>query len=444
MRDLSATNLTANSKSLERPPLLKLVLTKTSQTTRTYDISSSTNRIINLSHIEQEHSQIAHVAIQSDATLAALSLEGYTATLSYGYNDGTAGDEYSAVAPLEVMAQASNTVLSGRQARIITYFICAGVFDLMSAEMAQARYSQEDDDTKTIKDLLTAIAEATLAPFTHCKAYTITFDSEDSLIDTYIPADYFYVAAGESRLSAFTKLIKKAKCRARIENTAGVATIHVFNPTVSGTTYDYEYNDTVTNHNFFEKGVRKRLVLPNYVTVQSHPSHAAANQYSGYATDADSYAALGRYVRSEPYYIRATSNAQCTAIAAAILQNKQVESERGHGFAPMNCGQEVMDYIKITDSIAADTRTGNIGYILRQYTPGKKFSMEFRFGKLAGELPFMSMVDPTTGGISFEALMALEQAMQERLEAAVVMLLSIDTVPKWHVTKELRIPEAYN
>lgn len=424
---------------MQRPPLLKLAMTKTGQTTQTYDISSTSNRLLGVTHIEQEYSQIANVAVISDATLAALALEGYTATISYGYNDGTQGDEYSAAAPLEVVAQASTTNLTGKQVQLITYFTCAGVFDLISAEKAQAKYSQEDDDTKTVKTLLTNVAEATLAPFTNCKVYTITFDSEDSLIDTYIPADYFYVAVGESRLSAFTKLLKRTKCRARIEANGA---IHVFNPTVSGTTYDYEYNDAVTNHNFFEKGVRKRLVLPNYIVVQSHPSHAT--QYSGFATDADSYAALGRYIRSEPYYIRATSNAQCTSIAEAIIQNKQVESERGHGFAPMNCGQEVIDYINITDSIAADTRTGNIGYILRQYTPGRKFSMEFRFGKLAGELPFMSMVDPATGGITAEALMALEQAMQDRLEAAVEMLLSIDTVPKWHVTKELRIPEAYS
>ena len=336
---------------------------------------------------------------------------------------------------------AGSTITKLVEGSLVTSFNLAGVFDMMSADKAQSSLNLEDDDTDTVKDLLTAIAEATLAPFSHCKSYTITFDSgyDDGIINDYEPADYFYVAAGESRLSAFRKLIRTTKCKAIIKADGA---IHVFNPTVSGTSYDYEFNDAVTNHNFFEKGVRKRLVLPNYVTVQSHPDHE--NQYSGYATDADSYAALGRYIRSRPYYIRATSDAQCTAIATAILQHIQVASERGHGFAPMNCGQEVMDYVKITDSVASDTRTGNIGYIARRYSPSKQFSMEFRFGKIEAEMPFMQGVGEAEPFVTWEAWNQLVAYIDEKDNDLLRFILEMNTVPRWHVTKELRIPEAYN
>ena len=89
MSTLSDT-LTASSKSplcFTRPPLLKLVLEKAGQTTRTFNLST-TNMLINVDHVEQEWSQIGHVAVQADSTLAALDLSGYQGVLSYGYNTG--------------------------------------------------------------------------------------------------------------------------------------------------------------------------------------------------------------------------------------------------------------------------------------------------------------------------------------------------------------------
>jgi len=209
------------------PPRLKVAFTKSGQATKTYDISSTTNPIVSLDHVEQEWSQIAHIAILSDTTLIALDLEGYTATISYGYYDATNGDEYSACAPLEVIAQKSDTILDEGGVRVTSYFTCAGIFDMMGTDKASEAYTQESTDTNTVKDLLAAIAEATLTPFTHCLAYTINFDAEDSIIDTYIPADMFQIGAGESRLSVFRKLIYTTNCKARIENDGQ---IHIFVP----------------------------------------------------------------------------------------------------------------------------------------------------------------------------------------------------------------------
>ncbi len=301
----------------------------------------------------------------------------------------------------------------------------------MQADKASKKYGLEDDDVRTVKDLLIEIARATLPPFDHCKLYDTEFDSEDSLIDSYKPADYFYVSAGEDRLSAYRKLLKTTKCKARIE---ADGKIHIFNPTVSGTTYDYEFNDAVTNHNFFEKGVRERLVIPNRQFVSSAPSHTT--QFTGNAVDAASFAALGRYIDSRPTYIRAASNAQCTAIATAMLQHLQVDAEKGHGFAPMNCGQEVVDYIKITDSVASDTRVGNIGYLQRRYTPGKRFDQEFRFGALADAMELA--IGVTEGELSGAS--ALQIAL-DTIQAIEAEKMREYVLQKLWVTKRLRIPE---
>lgn len=407
-------------------------------TTKTYGVAT-TNRLLDLRYRESEWSQTAQVVVDNrDGNLTALTLEGYTATISFGYNTSE-GDEYKAKPPLTVIAQKADSL----QGEAITAFSCAGVFNMMGEDKASAAYIPDTSDTKTVKDLLDAIAGdntrsiTMLACFNHCPTYTVTYDTEDSLIDTFQPKDTFRVYINGTRLAAFKRMLSYVGCKARIESDGA---IHVFVPTpyaadweaetayseddkvkpttpngfeyictTAGTSdtagneptwpttedstvaespdtlvwtivwYDYEYNDAVTEHNFFDKSVRTRLVLPNKVIVMSHPDHDET--YTNSAADAASYAALGNQYYPETHYIRATGNAQCGTIAAAILQHHQIAREKGHVRAPMNCGQEVMDYVKVTDSRLGDTRVGSIGYIESHYAP-TTFEFEFRFGSI--------------------------------------------------------------
>jgi hypothetical protein len=465
-------------------------------------------------HPESEWSQIASILIDNrEGNLTALDLTGYLATISYGYantgvsetawvadtvydlNDiivpltangykyictartgdfksgateptwgtalgettsddaitwtlyGNTGDEYSACAPLEVLGQAGSTLLrQGSGSDLVTAFSCAGVFNFMAEDEASKEHSPSDTNTDTVKTILQAIAGATMACFSHCKAYTITFDSEDSLIDSYIPADYFHVGFRESRLSAFKKALKWCKCKARIEADGA---IHIFNPTISGTTYDYEYTDAVTGHNFFEKSVRNRLVIPNRIYVASHEDHTP--QYTGSANDSTSHTALGRYI-NEYHWRRITSNSQCDAIATALLQAYQVGQERGSGYAPLNCGQEVMDYVKITDSVAGDTRTGNIGYLNRITGPGI-FEFEFRFGSPemgglaglgAGIDESLSLKDKVSLLVERYNLIASDVDILIRNQQIISnnqeLLWNRERVRKWHITEQAIAP----
>ncbi len=131
----------------------------------------------------------------------------------------------------------------------------------------------------------------------------------------------------------------------------------------------------IASHEFFSKSIRNALVIPNRITVHSYPSDA--DQYTGSATDATSYALLpiDDFIRA-----KLTSNAQASSIATAMIAQEQMNSQRGSGTVPMNLGAEIYDYVKITDSWESDSRAGNLGYIKWQYKPG--FDMAFSFGHL--------------------------------------------------------------
>lgn len=400
-------------------------------------------------HPESEWSQAATIIVDNrDKNLTALDLTGYKATISYGYNT-SAGDEYSACAPLIVMSQRDDTLF--RQGDLQTIFRAKGIFDMMADDEADDNYFGKDDDNFTVRDFLIGVATGSGRPycFNHCKLWAITFDSgyDDGIINDFKPADYFQVNFKESRLSAFKKLLAFTKCKARVE---ADYEIHIFQPTISGTTYDYEYNDAVTGHNFFEKSVRNRIVIPNRVYVSSHPDHQPV--YRGNAIDVDSANALGRYIK-EFHWMRLESNAQAAAIAAAKIQNYQIGQEKGHGYAPLNCGQEVIDYVKITDSAAGDTRVGNIGYLTRITGP-EIFEFDFGFGAL-GLGGVENLASPLTGEVTGladrVAILAYrlqnveywlneafinQQAIALRLEA----LWNRELVSKMHIEDQAIIP----
>jgi len=396
MRDLTGTDLGEDQKAMGDAKL-RLALTKTDQTPYTYYIDSGDDRILFSRHTEQEWSQVAQVAIQdSSHTIADLSpdLRGYKGVIGYGY-----GANYSDCAPLWCIAQKTDSFGGG----IVTSLGLAGTFNLMNEDRASAAYTPDTSNTDTIKTILTAVCEKTLAPFTHCTSYTATFDVSTGIIDTFMPKDSFRVYLNDTRLAVIKRLMQYVGYKCRVE---ADAQIHFFIPTVSSSTYDYEYDDVVTGHNFYEKSVRKRVVIPNYVVVSSHPDHESPYAgWTGYKADTTDD---GDIEKKEYKYFRVTSDAQCVSIATNLLLHHQMDAEKGHGFAPMNCGQEVFDYVNITDSRVGDERSGNIGYVNREYSQGK-FTMEFRFGSIApgqylGTTPPQMVTAKPTEVISIAAL----------------------------------------
>jgi len=392
MRDLSATLLAQQKTGYtrRRKPLCKIVLTKSGEDTQTYGLG----RILDLKYPQAQDSQTAEVLLKNaDGALTSLDLKGYQGVISKGATT-SAGDEYSEYPPLWVLSQQ----LFSAGGQLLCHLSLTGIPNLMSAEKADADYTPDSDDTDTVKTLIRKICGdsgvSILDCYDHCKLYDVVFEGTDTLIDVFQPKDSFSIKVGETRWDKIKELLFWTQSVAIVKADGKV---HIIVATRTGTTYDYEYKLlTPGEHTFFQKTVRERVVVPNYIEVKSHPSHE--NQYSGSA-QIDGYDSLPDELKKpETRYLRVSSNAQATAIATAMLAHYEWDAETGHGFAPMNVGAEVHDYVKITDKRQGDTRTGNIGFLLSHYTPGK-FEFEFRFGNIlqTGLLGTMSP-SATSGG----------------------------------------------
>jgi hypothetical protein len=400
LRTLSAT-LTANQAGvgvtgLPYNPIWKIVLTRSGQATKTY----TKTRVISISHIEEEFNQTATVLLDNtDNALTALDFEMYKGVISYGYNDPTAGDEYSACAPLYVTRQRNYSA----QGVSVCHLRLVGIPNLMAKDKAESELELDDGDNRTVKGLITAIAQKTLAPYTNYTSYTATFDSEDTLIDSFKPKSSFRVGINNSRMSKIRELLGWTGCKMRAEDDGE---IHIFDPTTTGASYDYEYKLAVSgSHTFFNKELINRFVDPNKEVIESHPAHTT--QYSASTTSATSYALDPK---THTTYLRLASTAQALSIGTAKIETYELDADRGAGIVPMNVGQEVFDYVKITDSRQSDSKVGNVRYIKRDVRVPSRggrliFDMEIRFGKLNLEpINIFPSGVGTEKGISTEAL----------------------------------------
>lgn len=367
MRLLSGTSLETVQKSryIERP-LCKIVLTDNGNT-YTY----STN-IISVRHTEMKYTHKAQVFLDDkDATIHGIDLEGFQGVLSYGAT--TSGvEEYDATAPLWVVGQQRDS----HPHTTICSLELVGVMDLLAYDTANATYSQDSDDSNTVKDLLDGIAGGTLAPFDHCSAVTITYDTGydggDDMINNFVPADYFSVNLGDSRLSKIIELLQYTNNVMRVETDGE---LHILKPVTSSSSYNYEYRLPATYHNFLSKRFRRRIVFPNKITVKNHPNQG---EYTGNATSSTSY---GLIPKERTYYARGTSNAQCKDIAEALIAKAEMDAEQGAArLHYMNFGAEVHDYVNIVDSRTSDERAGNMSWLTRNFGNGK-LTMDFGFGK---------------------------------------------------------------
>ncbi|KKM72348.1 hypothetical protein LCGC14_1421370, partial [marine sediment metagenome] len=343
----------------------------------------------------------------TDKVLHGLDLEGYKAVLSYGLIT-KGGEELVATSPLWVVGQDRDSYRD----RLEVNFELEGIFDRMAKHKAESVIRYRAPFTLTVKDLLTAIADATLAPYTNYPAYTITFDSgydDDGLIDTFIPGDTFSVNKNDSRLAKFKELLRYTNAVARVEADEA---IHIFTPTTSGTVYSNEYSLIHGRdfQNFFSKRFRRRVVSPNHITFKTYPADLD-NVYTGFAKDAsadldESSGGNGSMLERETHYVRATSNAQCTALAGALLSKYQMQSEKGSGVLPfVHFGQETYDFVNFIDARAGDNRAGNVGSIVKLYQPGQ-FNMSLGFGRVPLGRPSLQGLAKETG-ITVQALLPL-------------------------------------
>lgn len=206
----------------------------------------------------------------------------------------------------------------------------------------------------TIYEILTAITTGIV---------TLEKDSTDSIIDvaTYNPV--FEISMGTTVLSVFQDLMSLTKCAARAE---ADEKIHIFDIT-SAPSADYTY--ALAGHTFFQDVRDISEVLPNTVYCYwAEPGSAAYASYSGSAVDATAAARFDTV--SDIFSWRVSSNDQAAGAAAAKLAQYQREALQGTVVVPMNCGQELFDYITVTDTRANISFSGWVGSLTRSYAAG--------------------------------------------------------------------------
>jgi hypothetical protein len=297
-------------------------------------------------------------------------------------------------------------------------------------------------DTTTDNGVTWTNVGKTIAVFSHTRKWVVDFDSEDDLLDSFNLADAFYINGGDTRTAVLQRLLAFTKCAMRFEADGDA---HVFVPTVDGPTWAattaYTLNDyvrptvantdfafkctragtsggsqptwptsdagtvddpdgdgvewtavahhyaykwgTVGEHDVWDNATRKGLLQPNYMVAKS--PDGADEDYEGFAKDPD--ADLTDAERRDYRFMRLASNAEATSIATALLQDLQLGNQAGSFSAPNNIGQEVYDYVRVTDARespqfgpespgttrrrVADVRVWNVGGIERTVGQGR-------------------------------------------------------------------------
>lgn len=349
--------------------LCKVVLTKATKDTLTY---TNEDRLVIDSHIESNDSYIAQLTLRNnDNFFTELNLTGYAVAMYWGMRtDG--GDLYAPKASLIVISQQ----LTSAGGVLLCSIYCISKLDQLSEQTASENYLPPSTNTDTLKTIANNILGTGAYGYAgYGLAVTTSWDSEDSLIDYLVLKNYFKVYENEARLTALNEALGYSKEVKRLDSDNK---IHFINPTISGTTYDYEY-ELGGDHEFYAKTYSNNLIMPNLFVV----SDGAGNL--GSATDATSWGIRPRY---RFYEVPVISDADGNLVAAAMLQRATLSSQGLDIRVPMNVFQRVWDYIKITDSREGGvSRTGNPQYIKRYsnfYT--SENSMVVRFGG-SGTLP---------------------------------------------------------
>ncbi len=422
MRSLSA-NLTSAQKSATLDAAYKVTLTHASPPggqagSYTYYLDNhSATRLLKkiLGHEEQLFSGKAQIVLDnSDKALNDIDYEGYTAVLSYGAWISGAGD-YSDCAKLKVVDQ--DYTDAPNDLNIVLY--CESEMSLLGHDRASDSVTPADSDTRTVKDWIREVIGDTgkthLAELNHCTAYDITFDSEDSMIDSYVPKDGYRIYRNSTRLAALRRLLDHTECIARFEDDGE---LHVLQPTISGASYDYEYKYAVANeHEFFSKRYRESSTVPNYIVVDSLPD---ATAYQGTASVSEK---IGEF---RAYFQRAlASDSEGDDLAAAILAKFQLHRDIGHTMVPyINAGQEVGDYIKITSSRSGKDRAGNVSVITRNVDPGNTY-MALAFGGWSDAKAITALLETYDDNYSAMERLQVKNLYAESIQAENIDLTSV-------------------
>ena len=439
MLSLSSTLEAAQKAKRRLNPVVRIVLSRSGQATQTY----LKDRILAYTSTRSQWSHRVELTLHNkDGVIKDLDFKGYKGILSRGLTGG-AGDEFASLEPLWVFPQRYDSGQTEFAGLVPSTLTLIGTFDRMGLDHASDDYIPDVGDTDDVKTILTAVIGATLSVFDHCQARTATFDAtEEPLLTSYKPADTFRITKGETRLSVVRKLLTYVKSVARVEDDEA---IHILNPVVTGSSFDYEYKlDVEDEHTYFTESYRLRLVTPTLITIESFPTEDGI-VYSGSSTASDNA------LLSHPDFktMRVNSSAEAQDVADAMIQKAEQAADKGYLVSTINVGQEMFDYIQITDKRFGLNRIGNVGLIVERYKPGaaNPWQMQLSLGTTpTAIIPFIpGAFKPAE--VTTEMLLQVYADVGKAFEKFLLEVIDptymrkTDTVPRWHVTQNLRIPK---
>ena len=177
--------------------------------------------------------------------------------------------------------------------------------------------------------------------------------------------------------------------------TGGSSAVQLTSPTANDA-FDYLYGPLAGTHTFRAFARTQSLLAANRVlAVDTLPDISGTthswpdNDTAGIANDTEDQAVFGlvTLIFEDPSI---SSNAEATTAATSRLEHIKVEAVGGVLLAPMNCGQEMYDYVQIDDDrlglTGGSKSSQRVSGIIRRFSPGE-YTIELKFGGLVWDTP---------------------------------------------------------
>lgn len=362
MRTLSAT-LTAAQIAHSGSPYIYLNIADT-------DLSS---RLLSISQTEYIFGGGLGIRLSNhDKAYSNVDVRGYRVYLGFGFTTGE-GNEYSLCQPYYVW----NERLISEQGFDVAELDCIDSWQLLqmlkviSEDMsAVPGWGGDTAIVDIIEDIL---------------AYTdigLDVDSYDDYMYGYNPV-YAADSINYPLSHIIIDMLNMTGCSCRIENDGD---LHVM--TLSPGDPDYSYNNNAGDyHHFFLYEYEEEGIVPNRVfVVDEFPDLNAPSRFFGYADNSASqsmwshgdFNGIFGEVFKDPT-IESDDDAEDKA--DALIARIEGSKTKGRLVAPMNCGQELLDYVSVTDPRTGRSDSAFIGGITRTWSPGV-YRIELALGGL--------------------------------------------------------------
>lgn len=382
MRSLTST-LTATQQGMNATPFVRLYFSL-GGTTYEYKTSEADNRIMYVSHSETPYRGGATIRLRDqDGYFRAIDYRGMRVDIGYGYITGS-GEEYSNAPPVWVNAQRTISV----EGELVCELVCVDIWWKLSNQRAMGSSFTTppywDRDT-TILDIIDAL----LSQLGITLSNDATSDPNLSDMPVYESEVNRPVRNILRDMTAMTQSVL------RMTGSDTIMSLYYLHPNPASV-YTYD-----TGHAFYSDVKEAGLVVPNRVIVCDLIPTAVTQkaQFSGSADDTFSQGKIGVYTQVfEDQSVQ--SDSDCQRRAEAYLSKVRTERNQGTIVVPMNCGQEMYDYITVYDTRTGEMVSGRVGSLMRTYDPteDRNYVLEIQLGGITDiDLSPGTMLDDAVG-----------------------------------------------